>query len=185
MVSWTTVAPIFCVPLLLCILPCIITFMEKENLPEQLIAEKLKEKGITLAVAESCTGGLVSHRITNIPGSSEYFKGGVVAYSNEVKTFLLYVSPDTLEKHGAVSSQVAKAMAKGARSALNANIAAAITGIAGPAGGSKKKQVGLAFIAIAFSDDDIKTKKVLFEGERESLKEQFADAALETILENI
>ncbi|MGD2279494.1 MAG: CinA family protein [Candidatus Omnitrophota bacterium] len=159
--------------------------MEKQNIPEQLIAEKLKEKGITLAVAESCTGGLISHRVTNIPGSSEYFKGGVVAYSNEVKTLLLYVSPDILEKHGAVSSQVAKAMAKGARTVLGANIAVAITGIAGPAGGSKTKPVGLAFLAIAFSDDDIHTKKVIVEGERESLKEQFADEALDLVLKNI
>ena len=159
--------------------------MEKQSLPEQLIAEKLKERGITLAVAESCTGGLVSHRLTNIPGSSEYFKGGVVAYSNEVKTLLLYVSPENLEKHGAVSPQVAKAMAKGARTVLSANIAVAITGIAGPTGGSKGKPVGLAYIAIAFSDDDIHTKKVIFEGERESIKDHFANAALETVLKYI
>ncbi|MFQ5952744.1 MAG: CinA family protein [Candidatus Omnitrophota bacterium] len=156
--------------------------MERKNLPEVLIAEAFKEKGKTLAVAESCTGGLISHRITNIPGSSDYFKGGVVAYSNDVKTFLLYVSQGILEKHGAVSSQAAGAMAKGAKNALDADFAAAITGIAGPTGGSAEKPVGLAYIAFA-SDKDIKTKKILLEGNRESLKEQFTQATLNFILD--
>jgi nicotinamide-nucleotide amidase len=155
--------------------------MERKESSEILIAKTLTEKGMTLAVAESCTGGLVSHRITSVPGSSEYFKGGVVAYSNDVKTFLLYVSRELLEKHGAVSAQVARAMAKGAKSALDADIAVAITGIAGPAGGSEEKPVGLAHIAFA-SNEGIKTKKVLFEGDRESLKEQFAQAVLEFVL---
>ena len=158
--------------------------MEGQDSPEILIAKTLTEKNMTLAVAESCTGGLVSHRITNIPGSSDYFKGGVVAYSNDVKTFLLYVSRELLEKHGAVSAQVARAMAKGAKSALDADVAVAITGIAGPAGGSDEKPVGLAHIAFA-SNEEIKTKKVLFEGDRESLKEQFSDAMLEVILKNV
>lgn len=155
-----------------------------ENSLEALIAKALKEKNLNLAVAESCTGGLISHRITNIPGSSDYFRGSVVAYSNDVKTFLLYVSRDLFEKHGAVSSQVARAMAKGAKDALDADIAAAITGITGPAGGSKEKPVGLAHIAF-ISDEGTKVKQVLFEGDRESLKEQFAEAVLDFILKNL
>jgi nicotinamide-nucleotide amidase len=157
--------------------------MENQNLPEYKIARILKEKKKTLAVAESCTGGLVSHRITNVPGSSDYFHGGVVAYSNDVKTFLLYVSQELLKEHGAVSPQVACAMAKGAKSALDADIAAAITGIAGPTGGSEEKPVGLAYLALA-SADEIKGKKVLFEGDRESLKKKFSDVVLNFILEN-
>ena len=152
--------------------------------PEALIAEAFRGKGMTLAVAESCTGGLSSHRITNIPGSSDYFRGGVVAYSNDVKTFLIYVSRDLLEKSGAVSNAVACAMAKGAKDALDADLALAITGIAGPTGGTKEKPVGLAYIAFA-SGEDIKSKKVQFEGDRASLKEQFADAALSFIVKNL
>jgi nicotinamide-nucleotide amidase len=158
--------------------------MENQNLPEYEIARILKEKKETLAVAESCTGGLVSHRITNIPGSSDYFNGGVIAYSNDVKTFLLYVSRELIEKHGAVSPQVAHAMAKGAKTALDADLAVAITGIAGPTGGSKEKPLGLAYLALA-SAEEIKGKKVLFEGDRESLKKQFSDAVLNFILENV
>ena len=155
-----------------------------ENSLEALIAKAFKEKNMTLAIAESCTGGLISHRITNIPGSSDYFRGSVVAYSNDVKTFFLYVSRDLFEKHGAVSSQVARAMAKGAKDAFSADIAAAITGIAGPTGGSEEKPVGLAHIALA-TGSEIKTKKVLFEGDRESLKEQFTEAVLDFILKNL
>ncbi|MGB2630993.1 MAG: CinA family protein [Candidatus Omnitrophota bacterium] len=158
--------------------------MKKDDLPEFLIGEALREKCRTLAIAESCTGGYISHRISNIPGSSDYFKGGVVAYSNDIKTFLLYVSHKIIKKHGAVSSQVAKAMAKGAREALCADYAVSITGITGPAGGSPEKPVGLAYMAFA-STEGVKTKKVQFEGNRQFLKSQFADAVLQLILNNI
>jgi PncC family amidohydrolase len=105
--------------------------------------------GMTLAAAESCTGGLVSYRITSVPGSSVYFLGGIVAYSNELKTSLLGVSPETIERYGAVSEQCAREMAEGARRATGADIAVATTGIAGPGGATARKPVGLIYIACA------------------------------------
>ena len=125
---------------------------------EKKLGKILKKKKKTLFVAESCTGGLVSHHITNIPDSSDYFIGGVVAYSNKVKVALLGVPSMVVRKNGAVSREVAQAMAKGARKLFNTDFAAAITGIAGPSGGSRKKPVGLAFIAFA-SKKKTKTKK--------------------------
>ncbi len=150
--------------------------------PELAIAKILKKKKRTLAVAESCTGGLVSHRITNVPGSSRYFRGGVIAYSNDVKMSMLGVSPGTIKKYGAVSRQVALAMAEGARRAMNADIAASVTGIAGPTGGTAKKPVGLAYIALVTGQKK-RSRKVCFKGDRVSIKEQFAQAVLEMILE--
>ena len=137
-----------------------------------------------MVVAESCTGGQVSDRLTDIPGSSRYFKGGIIAYANEVKTAVLDVDPGTIHKNGAVSRQVALAMAEGARRALSADMAAAVTGIAGPSGGSSKKPVGLAYIAFS-SGKKKRTRKVNFRGNRRSIKTQFAQAVLKLILENI
>jgi nicotinamide-nucleotide amidase len=119
---------------------------------ESVLGEWLLEKGATVATAESCTGGRIAHRITSVSGSSAYFKGGVVAYSNEVKVNILGVSPVTLEKYGAVSSEVAKQMAEGARRTLNADYAVSTTGIAGPAGGTADKPVGLCWFGIAKPD---------------------------------
>jgi PncC family amidohydrolase len=149
-------------------------------IPEERIAETLTKTRKTLAVAESCTGGAVSSRITGIPGSSTYFRGGVVAYSNDIKTFLLGVSPETLKKHGAVSRQSALTMAKGVKSLMGSDLSAAITGIAGPSGGSVKKPVGLAYIAVFFGDKHY-SKKVLLKGDRQDLKVKFADAVLDMI----
>ena len=151
---------------------------------ELKIAKTLKKKKKTLVLAESCTGGLASHRITNIPGSSEYFKGGVIAYSDKVKISVLDVSPEIIKKHGAVSREAARAMAEGAGSVLKADMAAAVTGIAGPGGGTTKKPVGLAYIAFT-SNKISKTEKVLFKGGRMAIKEQFSQAVLEMIWENI
>jgi nicotinamide-nucleotide amidase len=116
---------------------------------ESVLGKLLLEKGATIATAESCTGGRIAHRITSVPGSSAYFKGSVVAYSNEAKVNILGVSPVTLEKYGAVSSEVARQMAEGARRALNADYAVSTTGIAGPAGGTADKPVGLCWFGIA------------------------------------
>ena len=158
--------------------------MRKQEPVEKKIGKTLKKKKKTLGLAESCTGGLASHRITNVSGSSNYYRGGVVAYSNDIKSSILGVSPHKIKKYGAVSREVALDMAKGAKRVLNSDIAAAITGIAGPGGGSSEKPVGLAFIALSSKKQD-KTKKILFKGERELVKEKFTRALLEFVSENI
>jgi len=116
---------------------------------ESVVGELLLKKGATLATAESCTGGRIAHRITSIPGSSGYFTGGIVAYSNQVKTNILGVNPADIEKFGAVSSEVARQMAEGVRKVLNADYAVSTTGIAGPTGGTAAKPVGLCWFGIA------------------------------------
>lgn len=116
---------------------------------EEKVGELLKSQKMTLSTAESCTGGGVAALITSVPGSSEYFKGGIVAYSNEVKTSLLHVSPETLEKHGAVSQETVIEMARGAMDALKTDCAIATSGIAGPGGGTPKKPVGTIWMAVA------------------------------------
>ncbi len=148
------------------------------------IARTLRKKKKTFALAESCTGGLVSHRLTNVPGSSGYFAGGVVAYANSVKISVLGVPSEIIKKHGAVSRQTARAMAEGARRVLSADMAAAVTGVAGPGGGSPGKPVGLAYTAF-ISGKVCKTKKVFFKGSRRLIKERFSQAVLELIRENM
>lgn len=131
----------------------------EENAPlEILIGGLLRKKKTALSTAESCTGGSIAARITSVSGSSDYFKGGVVAYSNEVKINLLHVSPDTLEKHGAVSEETVVEMAKGVMNALKTDCAIATSGIAGPGGGTEEKPVGTVWIAVAYKDE-IRTMK--------------------------
>jgi PncC family amidohydrolase len=113
------------------------------------IQERCIAAGVRVATAESCTGGLVGHALTEIPGSSDYYDGGVVSYSNAVKGAVLHVPQAALDRHGAVSAQVAVAMAEGVRRALSADVAVAVTGIAGPGGGSETKPVGLTYVAVA------------------------------------
>ena len=151
---------------------------------ELRIAKRLNKKKKTLALAESCTGGLISHRITNASGSSLYFRGAIVAYSNKVKESLLSVPGEVIKTYGAVSRQVALGMARAAREVLCSDIAISITGIAGPTGGSAKKPVGLAYIAFA-SARKRKSKRVIFKGTRRELKEKFTNSALNFLLENI
>lgn len=143
----------------------------------RLIGKSLREKGLTLALAESCTGGLLSSVITDAPGSSGYFLGSTVAYANSVKESSLGVKAGTLEKHGAVSKETAREMAQGVKKTLHADISASITGIAGPGGGTKKKPVGLVYIAVAKGGKTI-VKKFLFKGGRKSIKNQSVEAAL-------
>ena len=116
---------------------------------EEKLGRLLREKGLTLATAKSCTGGLVADRITDIPGSSAYFLGGVVAYDNRIKTEVLQVPQETLKRHGAVSEATVRAMAEGARSLLGADLAVSVSGVAGPGGGSEEKPVGLTWIGLA------------------------------------
>ncbi len=114
----------------------------------------------TISTAESCTGGYISHLITSIPGSSNYYKGSIISYSNEVKSDLLKVNQETLIKYGAVSKETVEEMAKGALKALNTNYSIAVSGIAGPDGGTKEKPIGLIWIAVA-SENKIVTEKFL------------------------
>lgn len=143
----------------------------------RLIGGTLLESGLTLALAESCTGGLLSSVMTDTPGSSGHFLGSVVAYANEVKTSELGVRAATLKKHGAVSKETAREMAEGIRRKFNADLSASITGIAGPGGGSARKPVGLVFIAVS-KGKKTTVRKFLFKGARKAVKKQAVEAAL-------
>lgn len=148
---------------------------------EKEVGELLKELGLTLAVAESCTGGLLAHRLTNIPGSSGYFIGGVVAYSNRVKTSLLKVGEETLRAVGAVSEETALQMARGVRELLGTDIGIGITGIAGPGGGTPTKPVGLVYIALSAPDYE-ECRQFKWEGHRIQNKRLSTEAAMEMLL---
>lgn len=153
-------------------------------LPEQRLISYFSEFHLSLALAESCTGGLIAERITSIPGASVCFKGGVVCYANEVKQTLLGVSPTILAIEGAVSETCAQAMADGARRACQADIGLSVTGIAGPGGATPTKPVGLVFIGVATSEA-VSAKKFLFSGDRASIRQQAADAALQLLLQTV
>ena len=150
------------------------------------LAERLQgiclRHGRTVALAESCTGGLIAATLTAVSGSSGYFLGGVVSYSNGAKEAFLDVPAATLEAHGAVSAQVAKAMALGARAAFGADLALGITGIAGPDGGSAEKPVGLTYIGLA-SADSAEVRRFTFDGDRAGNREAGTRAGLEWLLE--
>ena len=120
---------------------------------EEKVGELLKAKKLSLSTAESCTGGSIAALVTSVPGSSEYFNGGIVAYSNEVKMSLLHVSAETLEKYGAVSRETVIEMVKGAMKALKTDCAVSTSGIAGPSGGTKEKPVGTVWIAAAYKNE--------------------------------
>jgi nicotinamide-nucleotide amidase len=154
------------------------TDRENEAL-EAVVGRLLCERGLTLATAESCTGGLVAERLTRVPGSSGYFVGGVVAYSDAVKTALLGVPAALLAEHGAVSEPVARAMAEGARRALGCDWALAVTGVAGPGGGSDEKPVGTVDLAWAGPGGATDHRRVRFLGARERVRALSAQAVLE------
>ena len=158
--------------------------MPHRSSPENRIISYLIDSGKTIATAESCSGGLIAHRLTNVPGASTPFIGGIVAYSNQVKRDLLAVPAATLEAHGAVSEETARAMAEGACRTLNADIAVAVTGIAGPGGGTPEKPVGLVYMAVAHAGS-INTRRHVFLGDRESIKIQTAEAALNRVWESL
>ncbi len=149
----------------------------------ELLLRKLTDLGMTLSIAESCTGGLISHRITEIPGASACFDLGVVAYSNEAKVRVLGVSEATLLEHGAVSERVALEMAGGAARTGDSRCAIGVTGIAGPGGGSPGKPVGLVFIGLFRSDTrDSRVERFTFRGNRSEIKEQAASSAILSLL---
>jgi len=136
-----------------------------------------REKGLTLATAESCTGGMIGTTLTSIPGSSDIFLGGIISYANSAKESLLGVSNKTLAAHGAVSAETAEEMAKGAVKALGATIAVSVTGIAGPGGQTNEKPVGLVYFGVA-TQDSVMTGKRHFSGSRESIRLKAVAAAL-------
>jgi nicotinamide-nucleotide amidase len=141
------------------------------------IGDLLRRKGLTLGTVESATGGLIAHMVTAVPGSSDYFYGSVVSYSNEIKNRIINVKAETLENFGAVSSQVAEEMASGGRKLLGVDICLADTGIAGPGGATEGKPVGLFYLGIAHRNG-VSTRKHLFDGSREQNKQSAAEAAL-------
>lgn len=148
------------------------------------LGKLLLEKGLTLSTAESCTGGGIASVITSISGSSEYFKGSIVAYANEVKTALLGVSETTLEKHGAVSEETVLEMAKGAMKSMKTSCAIATSGIAGPGGGTPTKPVGTIWIAAA-CNDKIVTKKLQGDNGREKNTKNSIEKALSLLIEHL
>lgn len=155
-------------------------FSESNEELEEVIGRLLRNKRQTLAVAESCTGGLLSHRLTNVPGSSDYFLEGVIAYSNAAKIDLLGVSSTLVEAHGAVSRLVARAMARGIRKRAGADYGLAVTGIAGPSGGTPAKPVGLVYTALAW-EGGAEIRKNLYPGKREQVKSQSSQKALDML----
>ena len=154
-----------------------------ERLLDQLAAALLARQQ-TLATAESCTGGLVGAALTALPGSSAWYRGGVVAYANDLKIRLLGVPAETLAAHGAVSLETARAMAQGARAAAAADFAVSITGIAGPAGGTPEKPVGLVFVGVA-APHGTATFKHHFSGSRADIRQAATEAALRHLLEAV
>jgi len=154
--------------------------------PLLALAERLQGRclgrGLTVATAESCTGGLVAHLLTEVPGSSGYLRGGVVAYADDVKAGALRVGRDVIDAHGAVSAQVALAMAEGVRALLGADLAVAITGVAGPGGGTEAKPVGLVYVAVAGGQDPAEVRRYHWTGDRAANKRESARAALELLL---
>ncbi|WP_034629316.1 CinA family protein [Desulfotruncus alcoholivorax] len=161
-----------------------ITGKDEGEMLEDMVGKMLLAKGMTVALAESCTGGLVMKRLSDIPGSSEYFLGGIVSYSNEIKIDLLGVPKETIAEFGAVSEQTARSMADGIKKLTSSSIGVGITGIAGPGGGTPQKPVGLVYIALA-SDNPVKCQKFNFTGDRNEIRLSAADAALNMIREYI
>ncbi|MBF0483252.1 MAG: CinA family protein [Candidatus Omnitrophica bacterium] len=148
---------------------------------ERKVAEMLIDTRKTLSLAESCTGGMVTSMLTDISGSSSFLKYTVVAYSYESKVKILKIPQKVLDKHGAVSKEVATLMAKNVRKILNTDYGVAITGVAGPTGGTPKKPVGLVYIAVA-SKKEVKCLKCMFKGTRTQIRKQSANKALELLI---
>ena len=147
---------------------------------EEVVGKQLLDRGFTIALAESCTGGLIAHRLTQVPGSSAYVERSVVCYSNRVKIELLGVSESLLKRYGAVSAQVAKAMAQGIRTRSKVDVGLSVTGIAGPGGGTEDKPVGLVYVGLATAKKSF-TKEFRFHGERATIKLRSSQGALDVL----
>jgi nicotinamide-nucleotide amidase len=155
-------------------------FSRDERSTPELVVDLLRDRGLTLATAESCTGGLVATRVTDVPGSSDVFVGSIVAYSNAVKETRLGVPEQVLATHGAVSAETAAAMAAGAREALGADVAVSVTGVAGPGGGTDEKPVGLVYLHAVGPDGEL-ARRLDFPGDRETIRVRAAVAALHLV----
>jgi nicotinamide-nucleotide amidase len=155
-------------------------FSHDERSTAELVLDLLRERGLTLGTAESCTGGLVAARVTDVPGSSDVFLGSIVAYANEVKAARLGVPEAVLAEHGAVSAEAAAAMAAGARAALDVDVAVAVTGVAGPGGGTPEKPVGLVFLHAVGPGGEL-ARRLDFPGDRETIRLRAAVAALHLV----
>ena len=159
-----------------------IVYGEADDTMESVVGRLLAEQHMTLALAESCTGGLIGHRLTQVPGSSSYIDRGVVSYSNRAKVELLGVSPDLLDRHGAVSAEVAAAMARGIRERSGVSVGLSVTGIAGPGGGTKTKPVGLVYVGLDGGPNEALTKEFRFHGgDRSVIKQRSSQAALDLL----
>ncbi len=152
---------------------------------EAIVGHRLSESGKTVGTAESCTGGLIASRLTDISGSSRYVLGGVIVYSNTMKQKLLGVKGGTLMQYGAVSEQTASEMALGARDLLGVDFALSVTGIAGPGGGTDEKPVGLTYIGIAGANDLLEVRRFVWDQDRIRNKFLSVDAALQLLLEHL
>ena len=155
-----------------------------ENLDElaSRVIEIFREKGLSLALAESCTGGMIAETVTNVAGASDIFYGSAVTYVNSAKEHILGVARETLEKHGAVSSECAEEMACGARSVYGADVAMSVTGIAGPGGGSEAKPVGTVWFGLA-TKDGAETFRRRFDGDRAAVRRQTVEEVLRRLAE--
>ena len=156
----------------------------EECAAERRLVAACREKGVTVATAESCTGGLVAGRITSVPGASEVFVGGVVSYANAVKRDVLGVPQEVLDRVGAVSAECAEAMARGVRARLKAGVAVSVTGIAGPDGGTPQKPVGLVYLGVATAAG-VRTECLRLSGDREAIRRQAVERALDVLLEAV
>lgn len=156
-------------------------YAEGAETMEDVVGRLLTERKLTVATAESCTGGLIGHRLTQVPGSSAYVDRGVICYSNRAKSELLGVPPDLIEKHGAVSAEVAGAMAKGIRERSGVSVGVSVTGIAGPGGATPTKPVGLVYVGLHADDGQCITKEHRFHGDRSIIKQRSAQAALDLL----
>ena len=156
---------------------------ERERLPD-MVGQMLCARGYTISCAESCTGGLLTSTLTDVPGSSAYVMGSVVSYSNDVKSRILHVAEGTLAAHGAVSPETARAMAEGVRDLMQTDVGVGITGIAGPGGGSPEKPVGLVYIAVS-TLGKTSVEKNVFSGVRAEIKRAAVNKALAMVQEMI
>jgi nicotinamide-nucleotide amidase len=156
-------------------------YAEGQDTLEEVVGRLLRRQQLTLAVAESCTGGLIGYRLTQVPGSSAYVDRGALCYGNQAKTDMLGVPARLIEQHGAVSREVAEAMAKGMRDRAGASVALSVTGIAGPGGATETKPVGLVYIGLDGGRDDVMTKECRFHGDRSVIRQRAAQAALDVL----
>lgn len=156
-------------------------YAEGQDTLEEVVGRLLRQQKLTVAVAESCTGGLIGYRLTQVPGSSAYVDRGALCYSNQAKTDMLGVPAPLIEQHGAVSREVAEAMARGMRDGAGVSVALSVTGIAGPGGATETKPVGLVYIGLDGGGDDVMAKEFRFNGDRSAIRQRAAQAALDML----